>query len=479
MRNGSTLRFDYFVKNSLFSSSERALYIMKNPSAQQPTTSSALLKWADKHDNSAHPVTRGARCLIRLILITVTEFNKNELSLRSGALTYTILLSLVPMLAMSTAIVKGVGGGNELRQAAYTYLDTLEKSSFTIGTVSHHEPAPPEMSVPEEPGNMTNHLRSAVDQLFDYVDKTNFAALGTIGVIGILLSVVLVLSNIETAMNAIWKVQNGRSIMRKIADYLTLLILMPVSINVAFAASAFLANPALSSKINILIPFPWLQTLLLQAVPVFFIALTFYAMYIFFPSTRVKALPAISGATLAAILWFGVQNVYISLQVGVAKYNAIYGSFATLPLFLVWMYLGWIFILAGAQVTYSFQNIRTYTLIPQALSPSHKLGAAFDIIDEIYSAFANKCPLTARRLTEQLPQYKAQTVEETLNALISGQIVHTSQTDSRILPTIPKERYNSKTVISIILGSEAADTLGGKKSLRAIQLAGEDSKPLT
>jgi len=447
---------------------------MKTPSSEKHNMSSKILRWADKQETDAHPVTKGVRYLLRLILITVTEFNKNELSLRSGALTYTILLSLVPMLAMSTAIVKGVGGGDDLRQAAYTYIETLENSRFTLGSGSHDEPTPPATSSPADSENMTGHLRSAVDQLFDYVDRTNFAALGTIGVVGILLSVVLVLSNIEIAMNTIWKVENGRSIIRKVADYLTLLILMPISINVAFAASAFLANPTLSSKIDLMIPFPWMQTLLLQAVPVFFIALTFCAMYIFFPSAKVKSVPAILGATFAAVFWFGVQNIYISLQVGVAKYNAIYGSFATLPLFLVWMYLGWIFILAGAQLTYAFQNVKTYLLIPCTPSPSFQLGAAFDILEKVYTAFDNKSPLVFMDLVDQLPNYQPESLQETMQSLISGRVIDRSQTDKRLLPTGPRKSVTSKTVIDIVLGSAVADTSGGKRSLRAIQLAWEE-----
>ncbi len=161
-------------------------------------------------------------------------------------------------------------------------------------------------------------------------------------------------------------------------------MLLPISINVAFAAGAFLKSPALALQMDRLIPFEWLQSLLLKPIPIFFISLTFYAMYIFFPNTRVKNLPAVVAALLAALIWFMVQNVYISLQLGVSNYNAIYGSFATLPLFILWMYLGWVFILTGAQLAYAFQNVKTYRLVPFSGSPSLKLGAAFDIMDHIY-----------------------------------------------------------------------------------------------
>jgi membrane protein len=438
---------------------------------------SSLAKWADKKQVQDPSYFGSAlRYLVRLLLIIFNEFQINELSVRSSALTYAILLSLVPMLAMSTAVVKGLGGGDQLRQAAYSYLETLEESNGLNTTENREEPAPATADSPKNTATLTNHLRSAIDKLFDYVDRTNFATLGTIGVVGILLSVLVVLGNIESAMNAIWKVSAGRSILRKIADYLTLLILMPLSINVAFAASAFLKNPVLAAKMDTFIPGEWLQALLLKPIPIFFIALAFCAMYIFFPNTKVKTVPAMLGATLAAILWFGVQNVYIGLQVGVAKYNAIYGSFATLPLFLVWMYLGWMFILTGAQVAFALQNCKTYRLVPIPDGPSLKLGAAFDIMDRVYSGLLTQQPITSTALTDQLPQHSQSIIGDVVEQLIEAGQLHVSQTDGRLLPAFPAEQYDSGKVVQIILGSDAPETAGGKQSRIAVEAAGEGSR---
>ena len=428
-----------------------------------------LTVWADKRDSNLPLLYSVMRNLIRLILITIEEFKKNDLSLRSGALTYAVLLSLVPMLAMSTAVVKGLGGGDQLREVAYTYIDTLEQSSSKKQTSSLPDKPGLEPLSEETAGKLTDHLRSAVDKLFDYVDRTNFATLGTIGVIGILFSVVLVLSHIESAMNAIWKVQNSRSIIRKISDYLTLLILLPISINVAFAASAFLTSPQLASKVDLLIPFVWVQALLLKLLPVFFIALTLYVIYIFFPNTRVKTLPAVFGAALAAILWFSVQNMYISLQIGVAKYNAIYGSFATLPLFLIWMYFGWIFILVGAQVAFAFQNMTTYRLCRIPDQPSQNLAAAFDIINITYTSFEEKASLTASDLCQQLPEYPEPVLQKVLSQLLDAGIIHLSSTNKRLLPSEPMKSFNRQSVIDTILGSNAPDSFGGKQSLQVIR----------
>ncbi len=446
---------------------------MKTSNTKAAPAPSRLLLWADQH-NSTTPFLSFVRNSLRILLITLTEFKKNELSLRSSALTYTILLSLVPMLAMSTAIVKGIGGGDQLRAAAVSYIDTLEQNTHGDSSAPVPEISQAEDSSPGEK-TLTGHLRSAVDQLFDYVDKTNFATLGTFGVVGILLSIVLVFSHIESAMNAIWKVVAGRSIMRKIADYLTLLILMPLSINIAFAASAFLATPSFSTKIDKILPFLWLQTLVFKALPVFFIALTFYTIYIFFPNTKVKNFPAVFGATLAAILWFGIQNLYISLQVGVANYNAIYGSFATLPLFLVWIFLCWIFILTGAQVAFACQHVKSYRLVQSSHVPSQKLAAAFDIMDLIYSFFEQNKPVTAQNLFEHIPQYPPVVIEETVVKLKSSQLIHASRTDKRLLPTSPARQSNNREIIKLILGTEAPETSGGKRSLAAIKTIANSS----
>lgn len=429
----------------------------------------SLLLWADRPAADRAPAARALHRLVRLLLITVTEFQRNALSIRSGAITYTVLLSLVPILAMSTAVIKGFGGGDHLRQAAYGYLESLEGRypQPAGGTAGESASATAEAA----DASLTGHLRSAVDQLFDYVDKTDFAAIGTFGLLGILVSVVLVLGSIESALNAIWNVAAGRSMARKIADYLTLLILMPLSVNITFAAGTLLQNPTLAAYIDTLIPLPWLQTLLLKALPVVVTTFTLYVMYIFFPNTRVKNRPAMLGASLAALMWFTVQNIYISLQIGVAGYNAIYGSFATVPLFLAWIYLGWMFILAGAQLAFAAQAIDVHQLVPHAAAPALRLAAAFDVVDCLYRLFAENRKLTPAHLGELLPGYPPQLLAETVAVLRSAGIVHLSRSDNRLLPGMAREHYRPEEVIGRILGTEAPASAGGRMSSAAIAAA--------
>lgn len=446
---------------------------MRIPSQQYQPRIRGLLLWADSRDRNRTVLLGFLHMLVRIVLITFREFNRNNLTLRSAALTYTILLSLVPVLAISTAVVKGLGGSSQLKEAAYTYIDTLGQNanSASFDHFRHKPAAETAVAGESAPSTLTTQLRQAVDSLFDYVDKTNFATLGSLGVAGIFISVILVFGNIELALNTIWQVRHSRSIARKVADYLALIVLMPISINVAFAASAFLTNPTLASKFQLLIPFIWLQALVLKLVPVFFFTLTFYIIYIFFPNTRVHTAPALVGAFLAAIFWFAVQNVYIGLQIGVSNYNAIYGSFAILPLFLVWMYLGWLFVLGGAQIAYACQNLRNYRIVPTPSEPSAKLSAAFDIMDLVQKAFAESAPLTIEGLIDLLPDYSAALVQEVTEQLIAAKTLHLAAQEELVLPAGPAGRIDHPLIIGIILGTATVNSPGGRASRQAIQAA--------
>ncbi len=444
---------------------------MTLPTKPASSKASALKIWAEGHGSNGPFGYKLLRLVLRFVLICVAEFNKNALSLRSAALTYTVLLSLVPILAMSTAIMKGLGGDAQLRKAAYSYIDSLtarSESSVSQTPVTEVRGVTPAL---RDPASLTGHLHSAVDQLFDYVEKTNFATLGSIGVIGILLSVVLVFSYIEEAMNDIWQVSRGRSLLRKIADYLTLLIILPISINIAFAAGALLQSPALIARVDMFIPFAWMQTLLLKAMPVVIITLTFYLMYIFFPNTKVQNLPALFGAFLAALLWMTVQNIYIFLQIGVSNYNAIYGSFATLPLFLVWIYLGWLFILSGAQVAYACQTFRNYRLLPQKTVPSLRLAAAFDAMDCIIASYAQGKAIDTRGISDCLPEYAPILLTEIVAQLCAAGLLHVSRTENRLVPASPDHSDIYQRIVAEIFGTETVETAGGRTSTRAIEAA--------
>jgi membrane protein len=447
---------------------------MNEPNPASTSRLRQLKLWADQRPDADPKVTRVLRLAVRLVLFTATEFSRNSLSLRAAALTYTVLLALVPMLAMSTAIVKGLGGDDSLRQAAYSYLETLGIDKAVV-----ESPAANGVHGAENEGaDLGGHLRRAVDQLFAYVDETNFAALGTFGVAGILLSVILVLGTIEEAMNLIWKASGGRPLGRKLADYLTILVLLPISVNVTFAAGALVQTPALLGTLESVVPVAVLQPLLLKALPLGLATLTFLIMYLFFPNTKVHLFPALIGAAVAAFLWTLTQGLYLSLQIGVANYNTIYGSFATLPLFLVWVYLGWLFILVGAQLAYAWQNLSSCRLVPLPTSPAQRLDAAFAILDAVDSAHHSGQRLRQVDLPTVTSGLHPPLLDEVLALLCQQGVIHRSTDDSRLLPASANRAVGFRLATLAILGDDDQDHAENKRSRRVLSAAVAASEEL-
>ncbi|MFZ5799693.1 MAG: YihY/virulence factor BrkB family protein [Desulfobulbus sp.] len=447
------------------------------------SSAGAFQRWAFQAREDERQPLALVRCLCRIFFICFHEFSAAAISLRAAALTYTIILSLVPLLAMSTAILKGMGGGDQLKIAAYRLIDQLEP-----GEDQAVEPAPaPSVNIPaavsgreEEQGRreLTKDLRRAVDTVFNYVDQTNFAAIGAFGIVGLLLTIVLVMSTIEDAMNAIWHSERGRSPLRKVMDYLALLLLLPVSINVAIAGEAVLASPSIMAKIEAVIPSPWAINTLFKLLPFFFVLFSLTVMYIFFPTVRVKTAAAVTGAFFAGVFWFLGQKLYLVLQIGVAQSNAIYGSFATLPLFLVWVHLGWTFILLGATLAYAVQNRNLYRPPGTKIFPQHQLQLAFDILGLIYGNFARKKRTTFAHLSKALKSEQPGDILSTADLLTEGGILlRTDSANPIYTPAAPAESLQAGEVVHLLLGAETVATPGGLLAETVIRAASEAVPP--
>ena len=444
----------------------------------------ALRRWAFRVRTDDRGPGALVRCWFRIIFIVFQEFSEAAISLRAAALTYSIVLALVPLLAMSTAILKGLGGGDQLKVAAYRLLDQLEPEGGQVPAVAptpgskDASQARPEITTAGPAGQkLTRDLRQALDTLFNYVDRTNFTALGAFGVAGLLLTVILMMSTVEEAMNAIWHTDQGRSLPRKIMDYLALLLLLPVSINVAIAGEAILASPTMLAQIQTVIPSPWAVATLLKLLPFFFVLLSLTLMYMFFPNVRVSSFAALTGAVFAGVFWFLGQKLYLGLQIGVARSNAIYGSFATVPLFLLWVQMGWTFILLGATLSFAVQNRNLYRLPGATLSPEHQLQLAFDVLQVVYANFARKKRTTATRLIAALKEEQPGDVLAVAATLVRGNfLLLTGGARSAYLPTEPAEAMAAGDIVRLVFGGHPVPTPGGRMA-RAVITAGAAAIP--
>jgi membrane protein len=423
------------------------------------------------------------RSLLRILLIMGHEFFGSSISLRAAALTFSVVLSMVPLLAMSTAILKGLGNGQQMRIAAYRLIDQLDPDAEAKAAQDEADqknvPAISEQSEqvqPPKPPSLNRHLHNAVDSIFNYVENTNFAALGAFGIVGLLIVVITVLNAVEDAMNAIWHTRKGRSIFRKIMDYLALLVLLPISVNIALAGEAVLKSQKIMKYIAAAIPSAWTVGLLLKLLPFVFITLSLMMMYLFFPSVKVKTSAALCGALFGAFFWFIVQRLYVMLQVGVANYNAIYGSFATVPLFLVWMQLGWMFILLGAVLAYAIQNRNHYRLPGAESTTRQQLQQAFDVLLTIYGNFARAEATDEERLAEICAVRNEADLSQTVELLISGGLLHEIERNgaAAYIPARPAEQLSAAHVVRIVFGrSSEKESEGGKMAAHVVQAAEE------
>ena len=416
------------------------------------------------------------KAICRTFFIFWREFQQDNIPLRSCALTFTIVLSLVPVLALGTAVLKGLGAGDQMKQAAYRFIDSIETSSPSPtesedATSSDNNTAIKPIFLPSvataplpadstaEPATangsdpLSNHLRKAADQIFSYVDKTDFATLGAFGIIGLIFSVLSVLGSIEQSMNVIWKAPRGRPFSQKLMDYMALMILLPLSVNLALATETTLQNKTLFRMFNDLLPIAWLTSFLLNILPFILVIGTFTVLYRFLPNTKVRLLPALIGGTVGGSCWLFAQTLYLTLQIGVAKYNAIYGSFATLPLFLLWLYLGWLIFLAGAELAFACQTWPMYNREHKEMSPICKLSLAFSILELVFKSFKNGKTRSLAEISEYL-QWQANEVQIIVDLLTDGGMLHhvSEKNLEGYVPARPEETLDIRETLSLVLG---------------------------
>lgn len=276
----------------------------------------------------------GIRALVRrffrIVELVVRGFREDNLTEKAAALTFTSLISLVPLLAIALSLLKGLGAGDEFINQINENIDTM----------------------PVE-------FQSFVEQMLDIVNRTNFWALGWVAVLVLFFTVIQVLGRIESCFNQVWGVTSSRSFIRQIINYISVVVLVPVLILVAFTINASLTNEAVIQRLG---EAAGVYRMMLKLSPFVVTTLAIFMLLMFVPNTSIRISSALVSAVVTALLWVGWQNLYISLQVGVSRSNAIYGTFASVPIFLGWLYVSWVILLLGAELSFALQNYATYDL---------------------------------------------------------------------------------------------------------------------
>lgn len=279
--------------------------------------------------------------VMKKILLAVRFFTAKRVLTKASALTYSTLLAIVPILAVVFAIARGFGYSKYIE---VWFRDALSSQPQTADIII---------------GFVNSYLVHTKSGIF----------LG-IGLLFMLYTVLMLVSNIEEAFNEVWQVKKSRSVFRTFTDYLAMFFVFPILIVISSGISIFLATVA-DSMPDFLMLGSAVRTLI-DLTPYVLMSLLFIALYIFMPNTKVKLSSVIVPGILAGIAMQGLQFVYIHSQIFLSSYNAIYGSFAALPLFMLWMQISWTICLFGAELCYTNQNLDYYDYDANAGEISHR-----------------------------------------------------------------------------------------------------------
>ena len=357
---------------------------------------------------------------IKTVNLSVSSFLNTDLQSRAAALTYRTILAIVPALALVFAIGRGFGFQNILQSQL---VDSLPIDKTTLDTAL---------------GFVDSYLSHASEGIFVGV-----------GIVFLLWTLISLVGSVEYAFNTVWGIKKGRSIWRKITDYTAIFLILPILMICASGLQIFMSE-ALQNAIAFDFFSP-IYPVLLDVATYVLTWLFFAGVYVLIPYTKVKFKHAFVSGIISGTAFHILQWLFVSGQLYVSKYNAIYGSFAFLPLLLMWLYLVWIITLSGAVMCYSSQNIFKFSYFNdiKEISPNYRRKIAIAVMTIIVKQFnAHRPPLLVSDLTVKYCM-PVRLVTEVVNDFIEAGLV------SRVLVDNDDEVYGLQPAVdtqSLTLG---------------------------
>ncbi len=338
----------------------------------------------------------------RILVLTLKGYINDHCALRASALTFYSLLSVVPVVAMAFGISKGFGLEQRLEKQLYQRFAGQEEI-----------------------------LSKIIDFAHSLLENTKGGLIAGIGVALLFWSAIKVLSHIEGALNAIWKVK-ARTFIRKFSDYLAIMVISPLLIIVSSSVTVFITTQVkvITGKLALLQAASPVIVLLLKLLPFGLIWLLFILIYMVLPNTQVRFTSALVSGIIGGTIYQVSQGIYISAQVLVSKYNAIYGSFAALPLFLIWLQLSWMIVLLGAEIAFAHEHVSQYAMGAdrRKTTPDLRKRYALHILRLIIQRFkAGEPPLTAGAISDIL-KMPLLLVEQLIEQMIESGLISTVET---------------------------------------------------
>lgn len=347
---------------------------------------------------------------LKILHLAALGFSKDKVQLRASALTFYSLLSIIPVVAIAYGIAKGFGLDQKLTELI---TEKFQSQPVVLNWLLE---------------NATNAIK-----------ETRGGYIAGVGMIILFWSVMSLLEHIESSFNHIWQIRSSRPWYRKFTDYLTIMLIAPVFIILSSSITVFVSN-GLSEymiKAPILEVFKPLLSFLVKFTPYFLSWITLTVLFIIMPNAKVKFVPALISGIIAGTFMQVLQWLYIDLQFGITKLNAIYGSFAAVPLFIIWIQSTWIVVLLGAELSFANQNISRYEFESEALNISNyqKRALVLMIMHMIIRNFTlGEKPISAEYIAANLkiPVRLARDILQDLSSANLVSIIHENEQKERL-----------------------------------------------
>lgn len=353
---------------------------------------------------------------LRVFIFAIKSIKEDQIAIRASALTYYATISVVPVMAMFVGIAKGFGFQEKLEEELQSALEGQEEVLSWI-----------------------------LDFADNFIASIQGGVVAGIGLVILIWTVMKVLGNIESSFNAIWQVKKARSFGRKFSDYLSLMIIAPMFIFLSSGLNVFIQQFVRQFPIfDVLGP---IITFFLGFLPFILIWFLFTILYMVMPNTSVNFKWALIAGIIAGTAFQLLQWAYINFQAAFSRYNAIYGAFAALPLFLLWMQVSWMIVLVGAEIAFAYQNIGNYELESNSekLSFKYRKLLSLLVVHKIIKRFSQGLPpLNSEELSNQL-ELPRRYVNNILYPLVEAHIV------TEVATPDPKEvKYQPALDINLI-----------------------------
>jgi len=365
---------------------------------------------------------------LRMGYAVARDLASGQLTLRAMSLVYTTLLSLVPLLAVSFSVLKGFGVHNQIEPLILNLLEPLGEKGVEISS-----------------------------RIIEFVENIKVGVLGSLGLGLLLYTVISLIQKIERAFNYTWHVKQQRPFTQRFSDYLSVIVIGPVLVFSALGITASIASATVVQGLMTIEVMGSATALAGRLIPYLLIIAAFTFIYSFVPNTKVRLGSALTGALVAGVLWETTGWAFASFVASSTKYAAIYSAFATLIMFMIWLYLGWLILLVGASIAFYHQHPEYLSAQRYEFRLSNRLReklALFTMLLIGQNYYHGRSPWTLEALAQHL-QVPMDAMASIVESMVQcGLLAHTGDEPPGYLPARPLETTQLKDVLTAVRAAD-------------------------